>query len=58
MRKENFNLFFAKRSRLLKSGEAAIFKALDLNNFIDDTEIRMFQLFQEMQAGRFRYNCD
>ena len=24
-------------------------KALDLNNFIDDTEIRMFQLFQEMQ---------
>lgn len=84
MRKENFNLFFAKRSRLLKSGEAAIFmriicngtrietntdktiepnlwnqakerakgnskKALDLNNFIDDTEIRMFQLFQEMQ---------
>lgn len=84
MRKENFNLLFAKRSRLLKSGEAAIFmritangtrvecntgksiephlwnqakervkgsskKAIDLNNFIDDTEIKMFKLFQEMQ---------
>lgn len=84
MRKENFNLLFAKRSRLLKSGEAAIFmritangtrvecntgksiephlwnqakervkgsskKAVDLNNFIDDTEIKMFKLFQEMQ---------
>ena len=85
MRKENFYLLFVKRSRLLKSGEAAIFmrisvngtrietntgksiephlwnqskerakgsskKAIDLNNFIDDTEIRLFQLFQEMQA--------
>lgn len=84
MRKENFNLLFAKRSRLLKSGEAAIFmrisangtrvecntgksiephlwnqakervrgsskKAIDLNNFIDETEIKMFKLFQEMQ---------
>lgn len=85
MRKENFYLLFVKRSRLLKSGEAAIFmrisvngtrietntgksiephlwnqnkerakgsskKAIDLNNYIDDTEIRLFQLFQEMQA--------
>ena len=24
-------------------------KAIDLNNFIDDTEIKMFKLFQEMQ---------
>ena len=85
MRKENFYVLFAKRSRLLKSGEAAIFmritangtrietntgksidahlwnqskerargnskKALDLNNYIDDTEIKLFALFQEMQA--------
>lgn len=85
MRKENFYLLFVKRSRLLKSGEAAIFmrisvngtrietntgksiephlwnqskerakgsskKAIDLNNYIDDTEIRLFKLFEEMQA--------
>ena len=31
MRKENFNLLFAKRSRLLKSGEAAIFMRISCN---------------------------
>lgn len=31
MRKENFNLLFAKRSRLLKSGEAAIFMRITAN---------------------------
>ena len=31
MRKENFNLLFANRSRLLKSGEAAIFMRITAN---------------------------
>ncbi|WP_303029397.1 phage integrase SAM-like domain and Arm DNA-binding domain-containing protein [Bacteroides acidifaciens] len=85
MRKENFYVLFYKKSRLLKSGDGAIYmriscngtrveyptgksiepslwsqnkekakgsskKAIDLNNYIDDTEIKLFKLFQEMQA--------
>lgn len=85
MRKENFYLLFYKKSRLLKSGEAAIYmriscngtriecptgksidpnlwsqnkekakggskKAVDLNEYIDDASIRLFKLFEEMQA--------
>lgn len=85
MRKENFYVLFYKKSRLLKSGEGAIYmriscngtrvecptgksiepslwsqnkekargsskKAVDLNCFIDETEIKLFKLFQEMQS--------
>lgn len=84
MRKEKFYVLFYKKSRLLKSGEGAIYmritcngtrvecptgksidpalwnqnkekakgnspKAVDLNYFIVETEIKLFKLFQEMR---------